>query len=531
LALLLVVLLLAVPASGRAQGGVPGGRSDDGRLQYNMMVNDGVAGLVQQWETACNKRDPAAVAALYLRNAMIVGSTGSIVNGTEGLRAYFAKNLPRLSGFRLGFYEIVASGDLAYLTGYLTYDVLYPTGGTYPASVPYSLALVQQRNGTWLIRAQTGGDFPASLAIQDDLRPGLGPGESDSVRVQVTDATGKPIRHTQVAFEVVYGGGEASPVTALTDDSGYAGAEITTAPDPGINVVLARAAPLLNEPLPFRAITEGESVAALPMPSKPPVTGIAAPTGAGTAAMAVTPAPPAASPQRPKPAAVAASPVKLARGVVVLDTAAVLAPLADPGPGAPPIGPVAFTSRDSEVARVTQEGRITGARRGETFVVVTNRVANDSLLAVVTNPGAAFLGPDLQDYRLPSDSLIAMRLILDLRSDQRLGTLSFQVQFDTSVVRFQRFEADGRIPLAVVSSRAGQGSIGVALSEPRKVTGRVELMTLVFRTAARPGRIGWIRVVPEAAADLASSADLRDWINAPRYPLVTRANRSDPPSP
>ncbi|HYA49683.1 MAG TPA: DUF4440 domain-containing protein, partial [Streptosporangiaceae bacterium] len=252
---LAALVAVVLPAGGktrlaRAQV-VPGHRFTDDRLQYQVMLSDGVTRLVEKWEAACNQQDPAAVAALYLRDAFIVSGTGSIVTGPPAIRTLFGRNLSRLRGLHLRLYEPVGSGALAYVTGYLTYEVNHPSGvgASYSASVPYSLALFQQGDGSWKIRAQTGGDFPASFVTDDGLREGMAPGESDSIRVRLTDAMGRPLRHSQVSFEVVYGGGGVSPRIAFTDTTGIAAALVTVGSQAGINAVVAHAFALPEEPL------------------------------------------------------------------------------------------------------------------------------------------------------------------------------------------------------------------------------------------------------------------------------------------
>jgi ketosteroid isomerase-like protein len=455
-------------------------------MQYQMVVNAGVTKLMEDWENACGTRNAAALASLYLKDAMIVSGTGSIVTGPAALQEYFARNLPRLGGLRLGLHEMVASGDLAYLTGYLTYDVSYPSGGSYPARVPYSMALMQQRDGSWRIRAQTGGDFPAVLVATDTLVDHMLAGTSDSVRVRLTDAMGKPYRHEPVTFEVVYGAGSVLPGVVMTDTSGYAGAEVTTAPRAGINTILARSGALPSEPLAFRAVTWSNE-----------------PT--------------------PEPEPTPVSPAKVATPVVVLDTSLVPAPVAVPGPELPPLGPLDFASRDTVVAAVSPEGRIAGRQLGETFIVVSNRAGSDSLLAVVADPDSPRLSAEFKGFTLPRDSVVSVRLALDVRPAQKLGALAFRFEFDTNVVQFREYEADGRVPLAVVTNMAARGSVGIVLSDPKRLAGRAELITLRFQTSALAGRLGRLRLVPVDVSSITPKGDKHDRIIAPSYPVITQS--------
>jgi len=255
--LMAALCLCADPSVAAGQAGVPGAvRRENEALNYHATVNDAVKNAVTKWETASRNHDAPALAALYVKDGRIITGTGDVVIGAEAIQEYFKRNLSRLSGFKLGYYEVNASGDLAYLAGYLTFDVSYPSGGTFPMSVAYSMALAQQRDGSWLIRVQSGGDFPAWFVTDRNLRAHMAPGEKDTVRVHLTDAGGKPIRNSLVSFQVDYGTGTISPNMTFTDVNGMATAVMTTSSQAGINAALARASVLPSEPLSFRVTTE-----------------------------------------------------------------------------------------------------------------------------------------------------------------------------------------------------------------------------------------------------------------------------------
>jgi hypothetical protein len=62
---------------------------------------------------------------------------------------------------------------------------------------------------------------------------------SDSIRVNVTDASNKPASGVSVSFGVLVGGGSVTPATVITDASGSAAAKFITGATPGINTVVA----------------------------------------------------------------------------------------------------------------------------------------------------------------------------------------------------------------------------------------------------------------------------------------------------
>ena len=62
---------------------------------------------------------------------------------------------------------------------------------------------------------------------------------SDSVRVNVTDASNKPASGASVSFDVLVGGGSVTPTTVIADANGNAAAKFITGATPGTNTVLA----------------------------------------------------------------------------------------------------------------------------------------------------------------------------------------------------------------------------------------------------------------------------------------------------
>jgi uncharacterized protein (TIGR02246 family) len=272
----LTLLISAVPIGARAQI-IPGGNRDGGGYgQYMSGVRAHVDTLRMQWEAAVAARDAKKVAALYDSDALFVTTTGARMKGRGSVRDAYERLLPRMRSARLSIQSIVASGDMAFVSGDVTYDVPLPTGGTYPHTSPISLAVKALWTGAYAIHAQSGGDI-AAIAKLGDLPAGVAAATTDTLRVRVTDISGAGVPGVLVAFETLNGHGTLAPTAALTDANGVARVAFTAGPDAEQNVVRAQAAPLTDEPVFFSVPTlasdasasKGSKVGAAPVSPTP----------------------------------------------------------------------------------------------------------------------------------------------------------------------------------------------------------------------------------------------------------------------
>ena len=254
----LVALWMSRPAPSPAQT-LPGSTDLGKQLSgYNMVISQGVNQLAYRWEEACKGRDGAAVAELYGKDAPILTGAGEVVRGREAVRQLFARSLPRLSDMRLLLYDITASGQLAYVTGNLSYTVSMPSGsGGYQVRVPFSMAMRQGWDNEWRIEAQTGGRLPPFIEKAADFGPQGAPGTGDTIGVRLVDASGRGLAGELVWFEVLAGGGSVTPSLAHTDSTGRAVVYAALGAQPGLNAFRARAAALGEEPISFSLTSEG----------------------------------------------------------------------------------------------------------------------------------------------------------------------------------------------------------------------------------------------------------------------------------
>ena len=78
-----------------------------------------VEDVVGRLEAAFNARDPAALAALYTEDAVLMPPNDLAVHGSKAIQAWFDKALPQLGAVRLGPTTTRVGGDLAVQVGRL----------------------------------------------------------------------------------------------------------------------------------------------------------------------------------------------------------------------------------------------------------------------------------------------------------------------------------------------------------------------------------------------------------------------------
>lgn len=74
--------------------------------------------IVGRLEAAFNARDPAALAALYTEDAVLMPPNDLPVQGSEAIQSWFDQALPRLGAVRLGPTVTRVGGDLAVQVGW-----------------------------------------------------------------------------------------------------------------------------------------------------------------------------------------------------------------------------------------------------------------------------------------------------------------------------------------------------------------------------------------------------------------------------
>ena len=192
------------------------------------------------------------------------------------------------------------------------------------------------------------------------------------------------------------------------------------------------------------------------------------------------------------------STVSFARKLEIVDrgiTAAAI-PVAAADPNGTPVTTAQFSyvSRNTQVATVDPAtGAITGVAGGQTVIVVraqepgSTTIAEDSLLAVVAEPGAPVLISSIERFTYPRDTEITVSVFMDMRSEtQRLGSTTVDVSWNPAQLSFQSTAAGtvGVNPIVNSTLASSTGQLTLAMASVTGFEGRVELLRINVRTSA-----------------------------------------------
>lgn len=113
-------------------------------------VRQAIERAVARWSEAFNRGDPAAVAALYTDDAILMPPDRDIIRGQQGVQDFWHDAIQ--AGLKDPFFTIVdvqASGDTAYEIG--TFSLTVPTKDQGPKVLSGKYVVVWQRqaNGAW----------------------------------------------------------------------------------------------------------------------------------------------------------------------------------------------------------------------------------------------------------------------------------------------------------------------------------------------------------------------------------------------
>lgn len=153
---------------------------------------------------------------------------------------------------------------------------------------------------------------------------------------------------------------------------------------------------------------------------------------------------------------------------------------------------VTYQSRNTGIATVGTNGAITGVARGQTVVVVraqepgASEFVEDSLLAVVAEPGSPVLVSSIDRFTYARDANVTVSVFADMRSTtRRLGSTTVDVDWNPTQLTFQS-TANGTSGVAPTVNTTGtaNGRVTLAMADVTGFAGRVELLRINFRTSA-----------------------------------------------
>lgn len=152
-----LIVLAAIAAAGCAKSGTPAADTtagNPGAMMPAASIADAKAEIWKvrdAWVAAAEKKDAAAVAALYSDDAVVVGTDMPATSGRPAIRAAFAKAFPMTTDLKVNSQMTDVSGDLAYDYGTYSEHVSPPKGKPMDVSGTFLVTLRRQSDGSWKI--------------------------------------------------------------------------------------------------------------------------------------------------------------------------------------------------------------------------------------------------------------------------------------------------------------------------------------------------------------------------------------------
>lgn len=224
------------------------------RAEYLSIVSNAVGESARGWARALNAGDVKGAARFLDADAHLLTSTGTALRGRKAFEEAYAKLRGRIQNVSVESVDVTYSGQLAFLSGRLKYEVLAAKGGSYQRETTVGMAF-RETAGGWRLVAQVGGDFVPQAAMVKPLLA-QGPGAQDTLAVRVTDAFGAPLVQGRVTFSVLSGDGVLEQTAAMTDERGIARVAYRAGTAPGRQIVQAVAAMVEEEPLLFETTVD-----------------------------------------------------------------------------------------------------------------------------------------------------------------------------------------------------------------------------------------------------------------------------------
>jgi ketosteroid isomerase-like protein len=224
------------------------------RAEYLSIVSSAVGESARGWARALGAGDVKGAARFLDADAHLLTATGTALRGRKAFEEAYARLRGRIRNIAVEPVDVTYSGQLAFLSGRLRYEVLAAKGGSYQRETTVGMAF-RETAGGWRLVAQVGGDFAPQAEM---VKPMLvqTPGAPDIIAVRVTDAFGAPLAQGRVTFSVLSGDGVLEQTAAMTDGRGIARVAYRAGTAPGRQIVQAVAAMVEEEPLLFEATVD-----------------------------------------------------------------------------------------------------------------------------------------------------------------------------------------------------------------------------------------------------------------------------------
>ena len=140
---------------------------------YQAQVRMQAMAITGRWAAAFMKDDAARLAAMYTRDAVMLGSDGAVARTRAAIQESLKRAVPRIAGVQMTVDDFDLSGEIVYIAGRFTYDVEQPGGGILRQVGPFSMVLRRDFDTSdWMIRSHM---TPGPLVEgEDSVAPSVG---------------------------------------------------------------------------------------------------------------------------------------------------------------------------------------------------------------------------------------------------------------------------------------------------------------------------------------------------------------------
>jgi ketosteroid isomerase-like protein len=207
-----LAFLLASPATAQV---LPGGHHNNTNdvAGYQAQVRMQAMALTGRWASAFMKNDAERLAAMYMKDAVMLGADGAVARTRKSIQESLVQAVPLIDGVQMTVDDFDLSGEMVYIAGRFTYDVEQRGGGILRQVGPFSMVLRRDFDTSdWQIRSHMTPGPLVQAAAEDGApqRSAMGPAVAPSPvaespaapRGSVTDsASTELLRQAAVHYE------------------------------------------------------------------------------------------------------------------------------------------------------------------------------------------------------------------------------------------------------------------------------------------------------------------------------------------
>ena len=196
-------LLLTSPMSAQV---LPGGHHNNTSdvTGYVAQVRMQAMALTGRWAAAFMKDDADRLAAMYTKDAVMLGSDGAVARTRKGIHASLRHAVPRLGGVQMTVDDFDLSGEIVYIAGRFTDDVEQQGGGILRQVGPFSMVLRRDFDTSdWQIRSHMTPGPLVDASGEDLSTPVIGstPAPEPTVPAAMAAANAELLRRAAEHYE------------------------------------------------------------------------------------------------------------------------------------------------------------------------------------------------------------------------------------------------------------------------------------------------------------------------------------------